>query len=397
MLKRTLAALTLIATQGLQAAQPAHTGELLYQFKDTKSATAGLLKQFELKSASGSIAEVLKPSDKQARRGSLESLREEMLKTGAFKFVEFNTIEEEAANGPATDADSQWHHRTISSDLAWDTTVGSDDVIVAVCDSGVQKDHEDLEGRVMPGWSLIENKVDNTTTTAHGTFVGGLIAAHAGNDKGGAGIASGVRILPLRISNNKGSTSMKLITDCIKMGADRGAKVINVSFTGIESKIVQEAGKYAADKGALLVYAAGNQGKNRSVKSYPDYPNVFAVGATNISDKRWTYRTGWFSSGGSNYGQFIDVVAPGHNLYSTNVYSKPTTERYRTGSGTSYAAPVASGVAALVYSVNPNFTPKEVESIIMDSADKIGDANVFGAGRVNALAAVRLAKERSRR
>jgi len=394
MLKRTLAALALISTQA-QAAQPAHTGELLYQFKDTKSATSGLLKQFELKASSGSIAEVLKPSDKQTRGGSLEKLRAEMLKTGAFKFVEFNTVETEAGF-PAADAEKQWHHRTISSDLAWDTTVGTEDVVVAVCDSGVQKNHEDMEGRILPGWSLIENRADNTTTTAHGTFVGGLIAAHVGNDLGGAGVASGVRILPLRISNSKGATSMKLITDCIKMGADRGAKVINVSFTGIESKVVQEAGKYAADKGALLVYAAGNQGKNRSVKSYPDYTNVFAVGATNASDKRWTYRTGWFSSGGSNYGQFIDVVAPGHNLYSTNVYSKPTTERYRTGSGTSYAAPVASGVAALVYSVNPKFTPKEVERIIVDSCDKIGDSNVYGAGRVNALAAVRLAKERSR-
>ncbi len=394
MLKRTLAALALITTQA-QAAQPAHTGELLYQFKDTKSASSGLLRQFELESSSGSIAEVLKPSDKQSRQKSLEQLREEMLKSGAFKFVEYNTIESEAGL-PADDAEKQWHHRTISSDLAWDYTVGSNEVLVAVCDSGVQVDHEDLKGRVIPGWSLIENRADNTTTTAHGTFVGGLISAHVGNDLGGAGIASGVRILPLRISNSNGSTSMKLITDCIKMGADRGAKVINVSFTGIESQVVQAAGKYAADKGALLVYAAGNQGKNRSVKNYPDYANVFAVGATNISDKRWTYRTGWFSSGGSNYGQFIDVVAPGHNLYSTNVYSKPTTDRYRTGSGTSYAAPVAAGVAALVYSVNPKFTAKQVESIIVDSADKIGDSNVYGAGRVNALAAVRLAKERSR-
>ena len=394
MLKRTLAALALISTQ-VQAASPAHTGELLYQFKDTNSATSRLFKQFELKASSGSIAEVLTPSEKQTRRGTLEQLRNDMLKTGAFKFVEFNTLEEEASF-PAADAEKQWHHRTISSDLAWDYTVGSNDIIVAVCDSGVQLDHEDLKGRVLPGWSLIENRADNTTTTAHGTFVGGLIAAHVGNDLGGAGIASGVRILPLRISNSSGSATMKLITDCIKMAADKGAKVINVSFTGIESTIVQEAGKYAADKGALLVYAAGNQGKNRSVASYPDYPNVFAVGATNISDKRWTYRKGWFASGGSNYGQFIDVVAPGHNLYSTNVYSKPTTERYRSGSGTSYAAPVASGVAALVYSVNPKFTPKEVESIIVDSADKIGEANVYGAGRVNALAAVRLAKERSR-
>ena len=123
MLKRTLAALALISTQ-VHAASPAHTGELLYQFKDTKSATSSLLKQFELKNASGSIAEVLKPSDKQTRRGSLEQLREDMLKTGAFKFVEYNTIEKEASF-PAADAEKQWHHRTISSDLAWDYTVGS--------------------------------------------------------------------------------------------------------------------------------------------------------------------------------------------------------------------------------------------------------------------------------
>jgi len=392
MLKRTLALLTLSITPTVWAlGEP--TGELLYQLKsgDQKST----LRAFGLAAPTGAIAEIYRPSDKQVRGKSVEAIRQEMLKSGAFKFVEHNTIEKEASF-PANDAEAQWHHRTISSDLAWDYTIGRSDVIVAVCDSGVQVDHEDLKGIVLPGWSLIENRADNTTTTSHGTFVGGLIGAHIGNDLGGAGVAGGVKLLPLRISDKNGSTTMKRITDCIKMAADRGAKVVNVSFTGIESQIVQEAGLYAANKGTLLVYAAGNQGKNRSVKSYPDYPNVFAVGATNISDKRWTYKSSWFTGGGSNYGQFIDVVAPGHNLYSTNVYSKPMTERYRTGSGTSYAAPVAAAVAALVYSVNPNFTPQQVEKIITDSADKIGAASTFGAGRVNALQAVRLARERSR-
>jgi subtilisin family serine protease len=347
-----------------------HTGELLFRFKN------------QVKS------QVL-----TAKNGrSLEQQRQRMLASGDYQFVTYNTIET-TPNDRTSESElaNQWHHTNIRTEAAWDNANDRNSVIVAVCDSGAQADHEDLTGNLLPGWNMVDGVADNSTTTSHGTFVAGLIAAKL-NSLGGVGLAPFVKILPLRISNATGSTSMKLITDCIQLAADRGAKVINVSFTGVDSPAVEAAGNYAASKGALLVYAAGNRGLYRSLESYPDYKNVFAVGASNRDDNRWKYWRAEDDWGGSNYGPFIDIMAPGHELYSTTIYSELLPDlRYRVGSGTSYATPVVSGVAALVFSVNPNFTPAQVRSILTRSADSMGSTSNYGAGRVNAARALELA------
>lgn len=346
-----------------------HTGELLYRLKNQ------------------SKSQVLAANNKQ----SLESLRQEMLKSGQYEFVTYNTIETTPNDVEETDLSSQWHHSNVQTEAAWELANDDKKIIVAVCDSGAQADHEDLKGNLLPGHNMVDGVADNSTTTSHGTFVAGLIAAKL-NSMGGVGLAPFVKILPLRISNETGSTSMKLITDCIQLAADRGAKVINVSFTGIESPAVEAAGKYAADKGALLVYAAGNRGLYRSLTSYPDYKNVFAVGATDSEDARWKYWRAEDDWGGSNYGPFIDIMAPGYMMYSTTIYDDVLLlAKYRTGSGTSYATPVVSGVAALVFSVNPKLTPSQVQSIITRSADSMGQSSYYGAGRVNAYKALQLA------
>ncbi len=391
--------LALSALAGLSLALPAlanslpwaqrpHTGELLYKLKESVGRSHPVFSHFGLPPHDPrALLQLIRPA---VTGPKLEELRQEMLRSAAFKFVEYNTIEDEDDEAPSElDSDLQWHHVNIGTLEAWRTTKGEGSVTVAVCDSGAQPDHEDLAANLLPAWNLVENNSNPTPTTSHGTFVAGIIAASL-NELGGVGVAPQVKLLPIRISNAKGGTTMKLITDCIRLAADRGARVINVSFTGVESRVVEEAGQYAAQRGALLVYAAGNQGKLRSLSTYPDYPHVLAVGATTKDDRRWTYRKNIFSSGGSNYGAFIDLVAPGHNIYSTTIY-RGSQARYRSGSGTSYAAPVVSGVAALVFAVNPLLAPKQVEQILLESADPIGSENVFGAGRVNAHEAVRLA------
>ncbi len=352
-------------------AQIHHTGELLYRFKNQ------------------SKSQVLAAKNKQ----SLESLRQQMLNSGEYEFVTYNTIETTPNDGEETDLSTQWHHTNVQTEAAWRIADARKKIIVAVCDSGAQADHEDLAGNLLAGWNMVDGVADNSTTTSHGTFVAGIIAAKL-NSMGGVGLAPFVKILPMRISNETGSTSMQLITDCIQLAADRGAKVINVSFTGIQSPAVEAAGKYAADKGALLVYAAGNRGLYRSSTSYPDYKNVFAVGATDSADDRWKYWRAEDDWGGSNYGPFIDVMAPGHMLYSTTIYDDVLLlAKYRTGSGTSYAAPVVSGIAAMIFSVNPKFTAAQVQSIIKRSADTMGRSSYYGAGRVNAYRALKLAAE----
>lgn len=369
-----------------QAEVPANTGELLYQVKPA----------FQ-KSGQTDYIRVHRPRV----NSDLEEIKQKMIDSGRFTFVDYNTVEShdvdlESEEGQSLKADDpkfqrQWQHEKVETLRAWDTTQGDNSILVGVCDSGVESLHEDLKGRVLTkGYDFIDLDTDANPVTSHGTFVAGLIAATASNTLGGAGVSPNVKILPLRITNSKGITSMKIITDCIKFAADAGARVINVSFTGIQNRSVEAAGKYARARGALLVYSAGNQGMNRS--KWPDHRNVVAVGATNIDDQRWTYRTEE-SSGGSNYGPFIDLVAPGHNVFSTTTYitHNQGSHPYRSGSGTSYSAPIVAGIAALVYSINPNLSASEVERILKNSADQIGSQYTFGAGRVNAYQAVQLA------
>lgn len=396
MLKSLLTlSLLALAAQAQSQSPFQHTGELLYKLRQDRPADISVLNSFGItpsRSTSWLPVQLLRP----ALGVDLFKLRESMLKSQAFEYVVFNTVETEPEEDEATSVDinNQWHHEAIQSAETWDYQAGSRDIVVAVCDSGIQANHEDLQGRVLPGWNLVGNNSEATTSTNHGTHVAGLIGATL-NEIGVAGVAPNIKLLPLRISDTNGSTNMKRITDCIMLAADRGAKVVNVSFTGVESAAVAAAGKYAHQKGTLVVYSAGNHGKLRSETSYPRSPFVVAVGGTNKTDKRWTWRK-FLRSGGSNYGAFVDISAPGLDLTSTAVYNVTNTQavKYRTGSGTSYSAPIVSGVAALIYSVNPRFTPQEVENILLESADKIGVSGL-GAGRVNALKAVRLAIQRA--
>lgn len=353
--------------------------ELIYQLKTDKS---------------GWGIETLKVSAKT----NLQQLKREMLATGKYSFVAYNTREtlpvpEERTTADRTDVSNQWHHFKLNTVDAWNLSNIAAHVTVAVCDSGIQANHEDLEGQVLPGRNLITDMDEDTMTTSHGTFVAGLIAAKA-DAVGVAGVSPFVKLLPLRISNELGETNMDLILKCIREATDRGAKVINVSFTGVNHPGVQVAGRYANSKGALLVYAAGNQGRYRASKYYPDFKNVLVVGATSADDTRWKWYKDPKNFGGSNYGLFIDLMAPGHELYSTTIYNDDTLlERYRSGSGTSYAAPLVTAVAALIYSVNPNFSARQVERLIINSADSMGSRGYYGAGRVNALKAVSMARK----
>ncbi len=391
----TLSLLALAAHAQSQTQSPIlHTGELLYKIRQDQPTDISILNSFGITPGRTSWlpVQLLRP----ALGVDLFKLRDSMIKSKAFEYVVFNTVETEPEEDEATSVDlnNQWHHDAIQSAESWDYNAGSGDVVVAVCDSGIQANHEDLAGRVLPGWNLVGNNNESSTSTNHGTHVAGLIGATL-NEVGVAGVAPNIKLLPLRISDTNGSTTMKRITDCIMLAADRGAKVVNVSFTGVESSAVDAAGKYARGKGTLVVYSAGNHGKLRSETSYPNSPFVVAVGGTNRTDKRWTWRK-FFRGGGSNYGTFVDVSAPALDLTSTAVYNltNPQAIKYRTGSGTSYSAPIVSGVAALIYSVNPRFTPQDVENILLESADKIGVSGL-GAGRVNALKAVRLAIQRA--
>jgi len=274
---------------------------------------------------------------------------------------------------------SAWHLAKIEAATAWDQA-GAGGVLVAVCDTGVEGTHPDLAAvlRGDLGWNTADGSNNWAPIAGHGTLVSGALAAATNNATGVSGVAWGAAIIPVRISNlPDGSAYVSDAVKCIQGAADRGARVINLSYRMAGSSSIDSAAAYARQRGALTFVAAGNDGV---AQPWADYPNFIAVGATTSSDLRASY---------SNTGSYVDIAAPGSNVYTTRAGAS-----YGPASGTSLASPVAAGVAALVFGANPALSAADVEAILRQSADDLGapgEDDEFGAGRVNARKAVALA------
>lgn len=214
------------------------------------------------------------------------------------------------------------------------------------------------------GWNYAYNNNDTRTTNWHGTFVSGIIGAKRNNSLGIAGIATnnnatgGVKILPYCVGVNAPISSV--IDDAIIEAVDNGVKVIQLSLSVPFSSAIEQAINYAVQHNVLVVCAAGNN--SSSTISYPASNNkVIAVGAVDNNNKR---------AGFSNYGNLLDIVAPGVNIYSTI-----NGNNYSTANGTSFAAPQVSAVAAILFGINPNLTEAQVRNIIESTAQKVGGYN----------------------
>ncbi|HVK62012.1 MAG TPA: S8 family serine peptidase [Bdellovibrionales bacterium] len=312
---------------------------------------------------------------------SEEEIVEELKNTGAMEFAEPDTLVYPSLVPNDPYAGQQWHHQNIGSYRAWDIQRGVSAVIVASCDTGVQPNHPDLRSILMTAYNSETNSNKNLLpVNSHGTVTAGAIAAALNNRVGVAGVGGGVRILPIKISNaENGAAYFSAITSCITYAANRGAKVVNLSYGGTESAAVSSAAKYLRSKGGILVVAAGNDGMDTSANL--DYSSIYVVSATDQQDMLLSW---------SNRGTPTDIVAPGVDILTTDLGGG-----YTFASGTSLAAPLVAGAAALVYSVNPKFTPTQVESILSNSAQKAliaYDKNTYGAGRLDVEAAVKRAK-----
>jgi thermitase len=232
-----------------------------------------------------------------------------------------------------------WHLAKISAPNAWDTTLGSNRVIVAVLDTGVDGTHPDLAPNLVPGWNIYNNNADTSDVHGHGTAVAGTVAAVLNNGVGVASVAGGCRIMPIRISDPNGYASYTTIANGLIWAADRGARVANVSYRCSNSSTVATAAQYFQSRNGVVAVAAGNES---TFDATADNPYVLTVSATDSSDSL----TSW-----SNTGNNIDLAAPGSGIYTTLRGGT-----YGSKSGTSFSAPVVAGVAALVISVNPNLT-----------------------------------------
>lgn len=270
---------------------------------------------------------------------------------------------------------SQWHLATIQAPAAWDLQTGSEQLQVAVIDTGVNAAHPDA-GRVAGGYDFVNGDADATDDNGHGTAVAGCISPVTNNALGIAGLSWNSVVLPVKVLDASGSGSYSAIANGIIYAADWGARIINLSLGGTSnSTTLQNAVNYAWNKGCVIVAAAGNNGN--STAFYPAAcNNVVAVSATRSNDTRPTW---------SNYGAYVDLSAPGENIWTLD-----NGTGYRYISGTSFSSPIVAGVLALMASTGPRSNAELVE-LLLTNVDDIGTAGYdtyYGYGRVNAFRAV---------
>lgn len=280
-------------------------------------------------------------------------------------------------NDPAYAQGYQKYLKTIRMSSAWDKVKDARSQVVAVVDTGVDRTHADLSGKLLTGYNAISPGQAPNDDNGHGTMVAGIVAAGTGNGEGIAGVAWYGRVMPVKVLDGNGQGFDADIAEGITWAADHGAKVINLSLGGTQdSPALADAVKYAAGKGVVVVAASGNYGDDTTV--YPAaYPEVLAVGATdnaaNLTD---------FSSSGD----WVDIAAPGFDITSTY-----PDDQYATASGTSFAAPITAGVAALVRARYPSLTAAEVRARLTRTARDAGPRGLdpyYGAGFLDAYAAV---------
>lgn len=317
---------------------------------------------------------------------------------------------------------------------AWDYSIGEAETTIAIIDTGFGLEHEDFwqrwyinegeQGQTESGgacwtgtaankqtnncdddangyeddwrgWDFSDNDNDPSAGTTdpeadgvfHATAVAGLAAATGNNDIGITGVNWQTKIMPLQALYDVGFGFTDAIVEAIDYAVQSGADVINLSLGSSEpDELLEAAILNAIDAGVVVIAAAGNDGCE--CLSYPaNYPEVLSVGASTMADH-------WASF--SSYGNNLDVVAPGvSGIMSTSWSEGNKTHDYIDDvAGTSLAAPLVSGLAAIIKSQNPDLTVAEVITAIADSADGVEDMNglnftkKFGYGRVNALAAL---------
>ncbi|MBX7204372.1 MAG: S8 family serine peptidase [Bacteroidia bacterium] len=304
----------------------------------------------------------------------------------------------------------------IEMENAWSIEQGDSEIVVAIIDSGTKLDHPEFSGRIWAnnneitnngidddnngyiddtrGWDFVNDDNNPTDDHGHGTMVAGIIGSNGNNSIGYTGIDWNCKLMTLKALSSSNYGLYSWWAAAIYYAVDNGAKVINLSLGGTTpSFTLDNAVGYALNHNVVVVASMMNN--NTNVVSYPAGCNgVIAVGATNSDDQRSKAFLGDITSG-SNYGTHISVVAPGNYIYGLNHLSNTNYNSY--WGGTSFSAPLVSGLASLLLAQNRGRTASQIKLILESSSeDQVGDTSedkpgfdsFYGHGRINAYSAL---------
>ncbi|MEN8904649.1 MAG: S8 family peptidase [Clostridiales bacterium] len=276
----------------------------------------------------------------------------------------------------------QWSVNAINADKAWDildNTENLKEIKVAVIDTGVDTNHEDLKGKLTDdGYDFCDNDNDPMSgpiAETHATHVSGIIAAMCDNNIGVTGLTgkAPIKIMPLR-TLKAGNGDDFAITKAVYYAVEHNADIINMSFGSIgRNDILEEAINYAISKGVLVVAAAGNSTYDSKYFWPAGVPGVVTVSATDSENKAAEF---------TNYGSGIEIAAPGVDVLST-----VNGDKYEKYSGTSMSCPTICAVAAMIKSKNPEYNIAQIQDVLYNSSKDLGDKGIdkaFGYGLVDA-------------
>jgi subtilisin family serine protease len=307
-----------------------------------------------------------------------------------------------ARSGVDRELSRAWGWHKVDTARAWQVTQGSEDIIVAVIDSGIDYNHEDLQASLYRdgdwfGWDFVNDdalpyddlKIELVGHIGHGTHASSIIAAQANNGVGFAGIAPRVKILPLKFLNasNRGEDAHAIAA--FSLALEKGAKIINASWGGTgdpnaqENLLLKEAIEILRQQGVLLVAAAGNSNNNND-GSHPVLPATYPL--DNIISVAKSDKSDGMPSNSGHGKRSVHLMAPGQDVLGAAPNNK-----YRTSSGTSFAVPHVVGALALVWAQHPEWTYLQVKEAVLKSVDPASrySRGTITNGRVNAAKALR--------
>lgn len=328
--------------------------------------------------------ELGRPDESKFRVVSVPAVQRELARKILLADPLVASVEDDAvASAAVTPSDpfwpQQWNARRIRASEAWEVSRGDSSVTIAVIDTGVDRNHPDLRGRVVRGWDFHNNDANPYDDDGHGTAVA-TTAAAAGNDHVGiAGMCWHCKIMPIKVLNGSGHGSHSNIAAGVRWAANHGADVINMSIAGLGSTgLLRDAVAYAIRKGVIVVAAAGNSGSSR--RSYPGaYPGVISVAATNEVDRLYSW---------SNRGSWVTLAAPG-----CAVSGKPGGKWWKL-CGTSLSSPIVAGTVALMKSVAPGLGRVRLTQMLTANTQRVRIS--LAHGRLDAARAVRTAQNEAR-